>query len=196
MVKTNGKKLGLLKKLSRGNESMKNKQRTPAQLLCDAIGKKIRGSHCCGNTPSLYIFLPEGILGRGYSVSSYITKLDGLKIYLELESHMSGTYDAELSQRTIFLVSVTCVTDYTNIVREMVFVDSSGHRNSYHIYSNLSVSISQMGNFVKELLSYLQYDVVSLRTVSNASMRTIDAASAWSSVDDFAFWRQVALARL
>lgn len=169
---------------------------TPAKLLCQAIGNK--ASSFCGNRPDVFIFVQSGFLQCDWN--SFLNIEKGYKIYIELRTGQSGAFYNKVYHRAMFLIDIGYVTDHTNIVRDCFSVDRAksgvkhGLRDEYHAFTNLSVSITQVSNFIKEFLTYLQFGVISLRTISNTSILTI--GSMFEGPDEVDFWRWVSLARI
>lgn len=166
------------------------KKPTPAQLLCNAIASKTNSF--CGNRPDAFIFAPKGFLQKEYR--SFRSMDTGLKIYIELRTGSIGAYYDKLYHRDIFLINISYITDYENIICQSSYRDKHNLNDTYNVYTNLYVSVTQVSNFIREFLCYLHFGVISLRTISNTSMLTTN--SAFSYPDEFSFWRFVASARI
>ncbi len=170
----------------------KKEQRTPAQLLCDAIGEKVE---CfCGNRPDLYLFIPGGFLQSDFN--PFLNIRGGMKIYIELKTSRTGAYYNTIHHRAMFLIDIGYVTDHTNIVRSYFFKNKGGTLyDECHEFVNLSVSITQVSNFLKEFLTYLHFGDILLKTISNPCSISMESMRWPPSKNSSDFWRWVTLAR-
>lgn len=163
---------------------------TPAKLLCRAIMKKM---HFCGGKPDLFMFVPSEFIDKSIP-PDYRTLNENLKIYIEMRQGECGSCLETVYHRAMFFVDVKGVTDHTNMFRESFFYDKTGSRDEYHAYINLSISLSQVHDFIKEFLFYSHFGDVSLRTISRRESSSISTSSMMSPPDKVIFWRWVELA--
>ncbi len=167
------------------------KLKTPSQLLCEAIFNKYK---CyCSSRPKAFILVPSTFL-RSDAYYDYITIEQKLKIYIELID-----YDRNIYHKSIFLITISHTTDYTNIVRDEFFVNNHDELTTideHHAFSNIYVSTTQVKNFVKEFITYLHFGELSLNTISEQDSCRITISSMIEPPSRSSFTRWVSLARI
>ncbi len=136
----------------------------PTYLLCETIKEKIAevGSIHSVSIPSIAIYLPNGVITHCLHRLNFHSLKLGHKVYFELRYP---------TIRFLFLINIGCITDYTNIVRKKFYnaIKNFFKQNDYRVYTELSVSLSQLPDLIKDILVYFTFSGLTLKVVSRRS---------------------------
>lgn len=161
---------------------------SPSELLCRAIMKKV-SQGCCGDKPNVFMLIPGHVFNR--NIRPYISPKSfypGPQIYIELiYENTSPSYDY-IDMRYMYFIRVKNITDCSNPIRES-FAYHNRTRNEHHVYTNLSISTSQVRPFIQKFLCYSQWGDVSLKTIKRDDAWSMTTESLLYPPPESALWR-------